>query len=500
MKTRLALLSCCVLVTAGTPVRGAPEDSVVKVVATLDHPDPRRPWAKGNAGESGGTGVVIEGNRILTNAHVVLYAREVFVQARPDDERFEAKIQALARDVDLAVLTVKDERFFTKKPPLARADRLPRVQDPVAIFGFPIGGNELSVTKGEISRLDFKNYGIRGPGTVIQISAAVNPGNSGGPAVVADKMVGLVQSVHTGAQNIGYIIPNEEIETLLDDLKDGRYDGKAFDVSGAAYQTTENPALRRMLQLDANVTGVLVHPPRRPRPEFPFQPFDIVTKIGEHAIDNAGKVPLAGGRRAPFQYFIAKLAHNSRVPLTVWRGGEHVRVLLPVSTRDDRLIPDYDGTPLPYFIHGPLVFAAARREDIMLYAQLNRYIYWDNSPLTTRSNDFVSSPGEELVVVSAPLFKHKIAKGYFDPVGKVVEQVNGTRVKNLKHVVEALRDGKDAFVTIRFADDWSETLVFLRQEMERATEEILEENGIAATRRGSAELLKLWKANAKPAP
>jgi S1-C subfamily serine protease len=498
MKTRLALLSCCVLLAACPSLCAAPEESVVKVIATYNRPDPTRPWTKGSASEGGGTGVVIEGNRILTNAHVVMYAAEVFVQARPDDEKFEAKVAAMDRHIDLADLTVQDEKFFAKKPPLPRADRLPPVQASVAIFGFPVGGNDLSVTKGEISRIEFKSYGFRGPGTVIQISAAVNPGNSGGPAVVADKMVGLVQSLRTGAQNIGYIIPNEEIETFLDDLKDGHYDGKAVDVSGTAYQTTENEALRRMLKLDPKVTGVLVQPPRRPRAGYPFKPFDIVTKIGEHVIDNTGKVQLPGGRRAPFQYFLAKLAREDQVPLTIWRGGGRARVMLPVSSHDDRVIPDYDGTPLAYFIHGPLVFAPARQDDIALYGQMNRFLYFDNSPLVTRSTDLVSFPGEELVVVSAPLFKHKIAKGYVDPVGKVVDRVNGMHIKNLRNLVETFRDCKDEFVTIRFADDWSEVLVFVRREMERATEVILEDQGIAATRRGSAELLKLWRAKTAP--
>ena len=81
-------------------------------------------------------------------------------------------------------------------------------------------------------------------------------------------------------------------------------------------------------------------------------------------------------------------------------------------------------------------------------------------------------------------------------MGRVVKEVNGTRIKNLVHLVETLRDSKDTYLKFRFADEGSEVLVFDRQEMNRVTEEIMEENGIAPTRRGSEETLKVWKRRA----
>ncbi|HYM35987.1 MAG TPA: hypothetical protein VET48_11355, partial [Steroidobacteraceae bacterium] len=60
---------------------GKLEESVVKVFASMRVPDPTKPWTKQAPGEVTGSGVVIGGNRILTNAHVVLYANEIQVQA-----------------------------------------------------------------------------------------------------------------------------------------------------------------------------------------------------------------------------------------------------------------------------------------------------------------------------------------------------------------------------------------------------------------------------------
>jgi S1-C subfamily serine protease len=494
MRTLPSVLGVCVLVGAALPATAAePGDSAVKVIAAVRYPNPVRPWAKGASAENIGTGVVIDGGRVLTSAHLVMYATEVHVQDRPGGDKVEATVQALGPDVDLAVLTVKDDKFVRQRPALPRSRRLPKVQDAVTVYGFPIGGNDLSVTKGVVSRIDFGAYGARGAGMVIQVSAAINPGNSGGPAVVDGAMVGIVQSRVSEAENIGSIIPAEEIDLFLDNSKDGRYAGKPAEAAGTGFQRFENPALRRMLKVGPAVKGVLVQPPERPDPCYPLRAFDVLTKIGGRAIDNEGMVQQENGTRVPFLLLIPKLARGDAVPVTVLRDGREVAVALPVTRRDNRLLRDYEGEPIAYFIHGPLVFAPANGDAVPLYGRMNPALYASDSPLITRRFERVSFPGEELVVITAPMFAHKITKGYGDPVGRVVKEVNGVRIKNLRHLVETLRDCADEYLTFRFADEWGEVLVFDRAEMDRATEEILEDNGIAASRRGSDDLLRVWK-------
>ncbi len=114
------------------------------------------------------------------------------------------------------------------------------------------------------------------------------------------------------------------------------------------------------------------------------------------------------------------------------------------------------------------------------------------SPVITRMTDPPAFPGEELVVVPSPFFPHKLVNGYSSPAGGVVKAVGGVRIKNLRHLVEVLRDGKDEFVTISFVQPGYETLVFKRKEIEASTEEILNDNGIRA--QGSAELMSVWNA------
>src|SRR5450759_185873 len=78
------------------------ENSVVKVFSTMRYPDPFKPWTKQAPSEATASGVVIEGNRILTNAHVVLYASQVQVQASAAGDKVSATVVAVAPGIDLA--------------------------------------------------------------------------------------------------------------------------------------------------------------------------------------------------------------------------------------------------------------------------------------------------------------------------------------------------------------------------------------------------------------
>ena len=81
-----------------------------------------------------------------------------------------------------------------------------------------------------------------------------------------------------------------------------------------------------------------------------------------------------------------------------------------------------------YFIHGPWHFPVNAAIAWFLGPQSKTFI-GPNSPIVNRLYDRVQFP-EELVAVTAPMFAHKIAKGYGDPVGRVVKEINGIPIKN----------------------------------------------------------------------
>ena len=482
-----------------TPLAAAAPDlanSVVKVFSTMRYPDPFKPWTKQAPTEATGSGVIIEGKRILTNAHVVLYASQVQVQANEAGDKVAAKVVAIAPGIDLAVLELEDQSFFDSRPPISRASKLPEIKDTVLAYGYPTGGSSLSITKGIVSRIEFVAYKYPVSGLRIQIDAAINPGNSGGPAIAGDKMIGLAFRKLTGDESIGYIIPNEEIELFLKDIADGHYDGKPAMYDDL--QTLENPAMRSFLKLDKSVEGVVVHQPYKADDGYPLKQWDVITHIGDTPIDNQGMVKLAHDLRVDFHYQIQKIAANGLLPLTVVRAGKPVPVKLPVSPTRPTLLPDLEGDYPRYFIYGPLVFSTGTWEFVggMEKAGAIRALSIIKSPLLTRALDPPDAELQELVVVSSPFFPHKLAKGYSNAAGSVVYSVNGKRVRGLNQLVALLRDLTDEFVTLEFDQRSGESLVFPRAAMVAATEEILTDNGVRA--QGSADTLAVWQGKSKP--
>src|SRR5262249_19599824 len=152
---------------------------------------------------------------------------------------------------------------------------------------------------------------------------------------------------------------------------------------------------------------------------------------------------------------IPRLAKGDSLPVTLVRDGKPLEVLLPLSRRDDRLVKPYRGQSPRYFVYGPLVFSPAVEEVARYYLQGNPAAV-EGSPLLGRAGDRAAFPDEELVVVTAPLLAHRIARGYGEPFGQVVSDVDGVTVKNLRHLVELLREGRGEFVTIRFHGNLSE--------------------------------------------
>jgi S1-C subfamily serine protease len=454
--------------------------SVVQVLATQRYPNVLKPWQKQTPREVAGSGVVLNGKRILTNAHLVLYASQVYVQPYQSSDKLPARVVRAAPGIDLAVLQLEDDAFFKDRPPLRRAAELPEVRDAVSVYGYPVGGSSLAVTRGTVARIGFANYGYAETGLQIQVDAALNPGNSGGPALVKDQMVGLVIGSSVEGQNIGYLIPNEEIDAFLKD--GGKPKPRLFD----ELQTLENDALRRKVKVGRDTRGLLVRAPHSPAPSYPLKRGDVITRVGSYDLDNDGMIRVKDNLRLPFLYVVPKLAKGGRVPVTVLRDGKARAIDLPVPGATRPLVRPLEGRQPSYFVWGPLVFSPATTTlTMMLDGRLQ-----DGSPLLSRRGDDVAFEGEELVVVVAML-PHKLSKGYGDPVGQVVREVNGTRVRNLRHLVELLRDARGPFVEFEFCERYVETLVFDRREVLAATDDILSDNNIGK-QCSDNELRKAW--------
>ncbi len=469
-------------------------DLVVKIHATHHTPDLLRPWTKNSPQQVKGSGVVIDGKRILTNAHVVKYASQIYVQPNQSADQIPAHVEAMTPGMDLAVLKLDDESFFDNRGVMSFARELPRVKDSVNVYGYPTGGTELSVTQGIVSRIEYTDYYYQATGLRIQVDAALNFGNSGGPAVSDGKLVGLVFSLIQNSQNIGYLIPVEEIELFLNDVADGVYDGKPQ--THDLIQTVENGALRRRLGLPNGVNGVMVAQPDRKDSDYPLKEWDVITAIGHTPIDSDGKVTIRYDLRLSAAYLTQKYAKNGILPMTVFRDGRLIDINVPVSSHRDLVIPYLMESNPRFFIFGPFVFSQTTQDYLdRLGNQRATPFGRQPSALVTRRYDKPAFKNEELIVVAAPLFPHRITMGYDDPNRAVLSEVNGVPVKNLRHLVEILRDSRAEQISFKFASSGvltHETMVFNRTEIMSATTKILEENGIRHP--FSPDLRTVWEA------
>lgn len=127
----------------------------------------------------------------------------VLVRKHGSSTKFRARVEAVGHECDLAILVIESEEFWEGMSCLELGD-IPFLQQAVAVVGYPQGGDNISITKGVVSRVEPTQY-VHGATQLmaIQIDAAINPGNSGGPAIMGNKVAGVAFQNLSGAENIG---------------------------------------------------------------------------------------------------------------------------------------------------------------------------------------------------------------------------------------------------------------------------------------------------------
>jgi S1-C subfamily serine protease len=133
--------------------------SVVRITSSQRLPQLLKPWLKQNPREVAGSGVLLEGRRILTNAHLVAYASQIYMQPYQSSDKLPAKVIRLAPSIDLAVLELEDgpeaKSFFQGRWPLDKASDLPEPKDAVSVYGYPIGFVEIEFNEKYVETLVF---------------------------------------------------------------------------------------------------------------------------------------------------------------------------------------------------------------------------------------------------------------------------------------------------------------------------------------------------------
>jgi len=434
--------------------------------------------------QASGTGFVVGKKRILTNAHVVSDARFLQVQKNQEAALHPARVIFVGHDCDLAMIEVDDPGFFDDTKPAPFSTVLPELNDEVSVFGFPVGGTKLSVTRGVVSRIDYSQYSHSGVDQhlVLQVDAAINPGNSGGPVFYRGKVVGVAFQGLLQAENIGYAIPIPVITRFLKDIADGTYNG--YPELGIETISVQNPALAKDLKLKDNRIGVAVSY------TDPFgaarnilKPGDVLLAIDKHDILSDGNVML-DNTTMEFQELLERKQWGESVTFRVWRDGIASEIMVPLSNPPDPFVFRnlYDEEP-QYLIAGGLVFTPLTREYIR---SLDQEVGSPNGQQLLYYSQYAKADGlytnrEEFVVLAARL-PHPV-NTYDQPfVRGIVSTANGVQIRNLDDLSQAMTQPQDGFHVLRF-DGIDHLLVIDANAAESANPEILARYGIRSSRR-----------------
>ncbi|KAK9842610.1 hypothetical protein WJX84_004330 [Apatococcus fuscideae] len=438
-------------------------NAVVKVYCVHTEPNFSLPWQRLRQHASTSSGFLVaadNGERwLLTNAHSVAYHSQVKVKRRGDDRKFLAQVLAIGTECDIALLTVEDQEFWQDVEPL-QLGPLPRLQDAVAVIGYPIGGDTISVTSGVVSRIEVTSY-VHGTTELlaVQIDAAINSGNSGGPVFNGfGQCVGIAfQSLSGGdAENIGWLIPTPVIQHFLTDFRrNGHFTG--FPQLGVRWQRMESDALKASHGMTSGQKGVLV------RSVAPLadaarvlKPGDVIMKFDGVQVASDGTVPFRTGERIAFNFLVSQKYTGEAAILDVLRDGASQQLDINL-TRPSALVPLHlNNTDPSYVVIAGIVFTCLC-EPYLISEYGSDYLGDSPVKLLDQLLHGRKEQPEQQIVVLSQVLACNTTLGYEDLYNLRVHKFNGTAVRSLAHLAHLATACTDKYM--RFDLDHSEVVV-----------------------------------------
>lgn len=456
---------------------------IVKIYTTSIRPLYYIPWRMDQNETATGSGAIIEGNLILTNAHVVSDATYIEVQKENDPEKYRAEVLYIGHQCDLALLSVENPLFFKGTTPLLLSGEVPELKSTVATFGYPNNGDRISITEGVISRVEMGSY-VHSMYTSllhIQTDAAINTGNSGGPVIQDGKIVGIAFQTLSSGENIGYLIPVPIIRHFLEDVKDGQFDG--FPTLGVYINKLENPDYRTYLKMPEEMSGIFMNRVVKGGPsENYLLDGDVILSIDGVNIANDGTIAFENGRIS-FSYLISLKQVGENISCTVWRNGEVKTIEYPLNSDKGRIswYNEYESLPR-YYIFGGIIFQVLSREFLKSWRDwwynadflfLYYYMYHDIDNLYPERKEFV---------IINQVLPDPVNTYVSDISFMVVNTINGRKILSLEDVVEAFKYPEGSYHVI-VLDSGGRPIVLEAALMKQANTRIIRQFGIPSEMR-----------------
>jgi len=422
---------------------------VVQIIAQTAEVDILQPFKTPHQNGHCGTGFFISEREIVTNAHVADQAQFLWVKIPALGKAIiDVELVGISHDRDLALLRVSDQGMSLIKNvlgdikylELGNSDLVHRV-DEVLALGYPLGQSSLKSTTGVVSGRE--HIGGR---NLIQIDAPINPGSSGGPAMnLSGQVIGITNSGIVAAQNVGYIIPVNELKMIVDDLRKTLLLKRPF--LGVLY----NAGSQEMTEYLGNPLpgGCYVIDVYEGAPLYKvgIKPGDMLYEINGHRVDIYGdlNVPWSEDKISIIDY-VAMLEVGQKVHVVFYRKGKKIEhtfnfdLSTPAPVR--KMYPGYED--IEYEVFGGMLIQPLTLNHIPALVNnapgLAKYLKFEEQtkPALVVTHIVPNSQAQRLEVVTE---------------GSIITEVNDKKVTMLDELRAVLKKaGSDKFIRVKTAD------------------------------------------------
>jgi len=433
-------------IQAWRAVQDRVRDTVVQLFAQVHAIDLLEPYKTPQQGTACGSGFFIsDEGYLITNAHVVMSAKTVWGQIPSLGKCIiDMDVIGISPERDLALLRVTQQgrELITKQlggiPYLLLGDSdLVRRSDEVLALGYPLGQQFVKSTNGIISGHEHH---------MIQMSAAINPGSSGGPLVdINGDVIGINSSGVVEAQNVGYAIPCNILKTILDDLREVKILRKPF--LGIRFINGTETLTRYLGNPLPGGCYIIETVKGSPLEKAGVMRGDMIYEIDGHPIDMYGEmgVPWSEDKISIVDYSL-RLSIGDTVTLVVFRKGQKkiftvtFNLTQPPSIRT--IYPGYE--LIDYEIFAGMVVQELNLNIVRLLAE--------HAPGLRKYSE-LKYQSESVLIITHVFPDTQLYRGRNMPLGATLNEVNGVKVKNLAEFRQVLKDGATKEYLTIAADD-----------------------------------------------
>jgi serine protease Do len=421
------------------------QNSVVQVFADSGQFNWLEPYKSPQLNKVFGTGFFIdEKGYLVTSFHIVCGANSIQIQTPSfGKEQFDVKMVGACPYRDIALLRLSSESREKIKKTLGKIDFLKcgnsdevRRSQKIITLGYPLGQESLKVTEGIVSgRQDVLGESF------IQVTAPLNPGNSGGPSLNENgKVIGINTAIVPGAQNIGYIIPISGVMGIVDDLYKIKFLRNPILGCELNYGTVDmlsylgNPKPGG-LYISKVFKDTLFH-------KVGIQEGDMLYQVNKHDLDFYGDIKVSWSEDPiTLSAFFNRLRVGEKISVVVYRRGEKKEanfsfdVLDPLPIRV--MFPLLE--PIEYEVFAGMVVMPLTINHMTLFGEINQFL------LDYRKREMQKVPR---LIVSTVFSNSQMHRARIVYAGDVLCEINGKEVFDLDDFRKAIMNNTK-FVTIK---------------------------------------------------